>query len=145
MNPILKLFQNIKNFSSTFTFSHLTRQDPKKKVVVLGSGWAGFRLLKDIDQKFFDVAAISPRNHFIFTPLLASTTVGTLEYRCIIEPTRMACPNYIQAECIDILPESNKIICHDTYRNKDFDSIWNVCVVNRQCAARICKKSYNYP
>ncbi len=36
----------------------------------------------------FNVIVISPRNHFLFTPLLASTTVGTLEFRSIIEPIR---------------------------------------------------------
>jgi NADH:ubiquinone reductase (non-electrogenic) len=31
---------------------------------------------------------VSPTNHFLFTPLLASTTVGTLEYNSIQEPVR---------------------------------------------------------
>jgi NADH dehydrogenase FAD-containing subunit len=48
---------------------------------VLGSGWAGFTLLKGIDTKLYDVVMISPRNYFLFTPLLASTAVGTLEFR----------------------------------------------------------------
>jgi NADH:ubiquinone reductase (non-electrogenic) len=127
MNKISNFFQNFKNFKNSFTTS--TSPTDRKKVVVLGSGWAGFRFLKDIDQKFFDVKAISPRNHFIFTPLLASTTVGTLEYRSIIEPTRMACPNYLQAECRDILADRNTIICHDNYRNKDFEVPYDYLVI----------------
>lgn len=31
---------------------------------------------------------ISPRNYFLFTPLLPSVTVGTLAARSILEPTR---------------------------------------------------------
>ena len=31
----------------------------------------------------FDVTVVSPRNHFLFTPLLPSTSVGTLEFRCV--------------------------------------------------------------
>jgi NADH:ubiquinone reductase (non-electrogenic) len=31
---------------------------------------------------------ISPRNYFLFSPLLPSVTVGTLEPRSIIQPTR---------------------------------------------------------
>lgn len=31
---------------------------------------------------------ISPRNYFLFTPLLPSVTVGTLGARSILEPTR---------------------------------------------------------
>lgn len=53
----------------------------KKKLVILGTGWAGFRLIKDIDVDEYDVTVVSPRNHFLFTPLLTSTTVGTLEFR----------------------------------------------------------------
>jgi len=60
----------------------------RKKLVILGTGWAGYSLLKHINKKLFDVVVVSPRNHFLFTPLLASTTVGTLEFRSIIEPIR---------------------------------------------------------
>ena len=36
-----------------------------------------------LDKKKFDVTVISPRNHFVFTPLLPSTAVGTIEFRCV--------------------------------------------------------------
>ncbi|KAI8371696.1 FAD/NAD-P-binding domain-containing protein [Radiomyces spectabilis] len=58
------------------------------KVVILGSGWAGFGLMRQLDKKNYDVTVVSPRNYFVFTPLLASTSVGTLEFRCITEPVR---------------------------------------------------------
>lgn len=60
----------------------------KKRVVIVGSGWGGFRLATDIDKQKNIVHVISPRNHFLFTPLLPSTTVGTLEFRGIQEPVR---------------------------------------------------------
>ena len=60
----------------------------RKKLIILGTGWAGYSLLKHVNKKLFDVVVVSPRNHFLFTPLLASTTVGTLEFRSIIEPIR---------------------------------------------------------
>ena len=60
----------------------------KKKVVILGCGWGGFRLAKDLDKSKYNVTVVSPRNHFLFTPLLPSTAVGTLEFRCIQEPVR---------------------------------------------------------
>jgi NADH dehydrogenase FAD-containing subunit len=70
----------------------------RKRVVVLGSGWAGFRIARDINIEKYDLTVISPRNHFLFTPLLPSTTVGTLEFRGIIEPIRTARErlNYVQ-------------------------------------------------
>ncbi|CAK9164193.1 unnamed protein product [Ilex paraguariensis] len=63
-----------------------TKGDEKPRVVVLGSGWAGCRLIKDIDTKVYDVVCVSPTNHMVFTPLLASTCVGTLEFRSVAEP-----------------------------------------------------------
>ena len=60
----------------------------RKKLVVLGTGWGGYSVVRKANKKHFDVIVISPRNHFLFTPLLASTTVGTLEFRSIVEPIR---------------------------------------------------------
>ncbi len=56
--------------------------------MILGTGWGSYSVFKNANKKLFDVIVISPRNHFLFTPLLASTTVGTLEFRSIIEPVR---------------------------------------------------------
>lgn len=63
-----------------------TKPGEKPRVVVLGTGWAACRFLKGIDTKVYDVVCISPRNHMVFTPLLASTCVGTLEFRSVAEP-----------------------------------------------------------
>ena len=60
----------------------------RKRLVILGTGWGSYSVLRNVNKKLFDVIVISPRNHFLFTPLLASTTVGTLEFRSIIEPVR---------------------------------------------------------
>lgn len=60
----------------------------KKRTVILGSGWGGFKFLSKIDESKHNVTTVSPRNYFVFTPLLASTCVGTLEFRCITEPLR---------------------------------------------------------
>lgn len=61
---------------------------PKKKVLVLGTGWAGTSFLKNLDCSRYEVKVISPRNYFAFTPLLPSVTCGTVEPRSIIEPIR---------------------------------------------------------
>lgn len=60
----------------------------KKKVVVLGTGWAGTSFLKNLNNPSYDVQVISPRNYFAFTPLLPSVTCGTVEARSIVEPVR---------------------------------------------------------
>lgn len=64
------------------------RLGKKQRIVVVGSGWAGFSFLKGIDANLFDITVISPRSYFVFTPLLAGTAVGTLEFRCALESVR---------------------------------------------------------
>lgn len=55
----------------------------------------------------------SNSNHFLFTPLLASTSVGTLEFRCITEPVRGYTRNveYHQAWCDNVDFEKSKVNC----------------------------------
>jgi NADH dehydrogenase FAD-containing subunit len=60
----------------------------RERVVVLGSGWAGYTVAKDLDPKRYQTVVVSPRSYFAFTPLLASTAVGTLEFRTALEPLR---------------------------------------------------------
>lgn len=63
-------------------------ENKKKKVVVLGTGWAGTSFLKNLNDPSYKVEVISPRNYFAFTPLLPSVTCGTVEGRSIVEPIR---------------------------------------------------------
>ena len=64
--------------------SKTTRSGGRQKLVILGTGWGSYSVLKSINKSLFDVVVVSPRNHFLFTPLLASTTVGTLEFRLVL-------------------------------------------------------------
>ena len=57
------------------------------KVIILGTGWGGFNAALNV-RKDVPISVVSPSNHFVFTPLLPSTAVGTLEFRCIQEPVR---------------------------------------------------------
>ncbi|KAL2156157.1 hypothetical protein VTH82DRAFT_902 [Thermothelomyces myriococcoides] len=60
----------------------------RERVVILGSGWAGYGFARTLDPAKYERIIISPRSYFVFTPLLASTSVGTLEFRTILEPVR---------------------------------------------------------
>lgn len=64
------------------------RSGEKEKIVVLGTGWGAASFLKEIDTDLCDVTVVSPRNYFVFTPMLAGASVGTVEYRSITEPIR---------------------------------------------------------
>ncbi|KAJ7057162.1 FAD/NAD(P)-binding domain-containing protein [Mycena amicta] len=94
----------LRNFSSS-------RPHQKQRLVIIGSGWGGYPLLRGVDKKRWDVTVISPTNYFNFTPLLASCAVGTLEFRCAIEPVRRFTPQVVayQAWC-DNIDWSRKLV-----------------------------------
>ena len=60
-----------------------TTYSGKPRVAIIGAGWGGFGFAKNINKKMYDVTLISPRNHFLMTPLLPSAAVGTIEFRAI--------------------------------------------------------------
>ncbi|XP_020589374.1 external alternative NAD(P)H-ubiquinone oxidoreductase B3, mitochondrial-like [Phalaenopsis equestris] len=93
---------------------------PKKKLVVLGTGWAGTSFLKNLDTSLYDVRVVSPRNYFAFTPLLPSVTCGTVEPRSIVEPIRSITQKktgpvgFFEAECYKIDPANKKVLCRSS-------------------------------
>ncbi|KAH8809055.1 hypothetical protein F5884DRAFT_753560 [Xylogone sp. PMI_703] len=66
----------------------MSRQKEKPKLVVLGGGWGSVALLKSLTPGDYHVTLVSPTNYFLFTPMLPSATVGTLEFRSLVEPIR---------------------------------------------------------
>ncbi|XP_071736186.1 internal alternative NAD(P)H-ubiquinone oxidoreductase A1, mitochondrial-like [Rutidosis leptorrhynchoides] len=102
-----------------------TKPGDKPRVVVLGTGWAACRFLKGIDTTVYDVVCISPRNHMVFTPLLASTCVGTLEFRSVAEPVGRVQsalakdPNsyFYLASCTDIDTDKHEVHCETISNN----------------------------
>ena len=60
----------------------------KPKLVILGTGWGSVALLKQLNPGDYHITVISASNHFLFTPMLPSATVGTLELRSLVEPVR---------------------------------------------------------
>ncbi|KAL5581905.1 hypothetical protein UlMin_014347 [Ulmus minor] len=111
----------------------------KKKVVVLGTGWAGTSFLKDLDASIYDVQVVSPRNYFAFTPLLPSVTCGTVEARSIVEPVRNIIKKrrgeiqFFEAECVKVDATSKKVMCRSNIEslvgNDEFSLEYDYLVV----------------
>lgn len=75
----------------------------KERVVILGSGWAGYGFARTLDPRKYERIMISPRSYFVFTPLVAGTAVGTLEFRAAIESVRrLKLDQYYQGWADDI-------------------------------------------
>ncbi|KAJ1921330.1 NADH:ubiquinone oxidoreductase [Mycoemilia scoparia] len=90
--------------------------DPNlKTLVILGTGWGAATVLKNVDTDKYNVVVVSPRNYFLFTPLLPSCTVGTIENRSIMEPIRHITRHksrdvtVYEANCTDVNPQTNEI------------------------------------
>ncbi|KAI9098865.1 pyridine nucleotide-disulfide oxidoreductase-domain-containing protein [Phlyctochytrium arcticum] len=87
----------------------------KKTIAILGSGWAATSILQGLDTENYNVVVVSPRNYFLFTPLLPSCTVGTVELRSIMMPMRYITRfkprqiEFVEGACTDIDVE-NKIL-----------------------------------
>lgn len=84
----------------------MSEQKEKPKLVILGTGWGSIALLKQLNAGDYHVTVVSPANHFLFTPMLPSATVGTLEFRSLVEPVRRIVQrvrgHFLKAEAIDI-------------------------------------------
>jgi NADH dehydrogenase FAD-containing subunit len=84
----------------------------RKTVVVLGSGWAAHALMKVADCSKLRLIVVSPTNHFVFTPMLASSAVGTVEYRSMTEAVRSTNPlidDYLEGKAVGVNVEKKTV------------------------------------
>ncbi|KAI8835349.1 pyridine nucleotide-disulfide oxidoreductase-domain-containing protein [Chytridium lagenaria] len=86
---------------------------PKGRIVVLGTGWRDFELREGLIQR--------PRNHLSLHLLLASASVGTLEFRCVVEPLKQHAPHveFYEANCKSIDWKNKVLQCASTLRGGD--------------------------
>lgn len=96
--------------------------DPRPRLVVLGSGFAGFSLVGRLPKRLFRVTMISPANHFLFTPLLPSAAVGTVELRSILEPVRRRQPwvELLEARAERLDFAARRVLCRSAVSGEEF-------------------------
>ncbi len=101
------------------------------RLVVLGTGFGAVSLLKDLAPTRYAVSIVCPRNHFLFSPLLPSTTVGTIEFLSIAEPIRRAASyaTFIQAEAIGLDATRKVVCCKSVFDGKEFPIEYDVLVI----------------
>ena len=94
----------------------------KKRIVVVGSGWATATFLKTLRKQQGDgdvsITVVSPRNYFLYTPLLPSTITGLVEERSIVEPMRNLVKGkgtFVEAAVLDVDPEKKELLCEKTF------------------------------
>jgi NADH dehydrogenase FAD-containing subunit len=90
--------------------------------VVLGSGWAGYGFARTLDPNKYERVMISPRSYFVFTPLLAGTSVGTLEFRATLESVRRLQLDHFHQGWADDIDFAKKIIRVEANTSDDLAS-----------------------
>jgi NADH:ubiquinone reductase (non-electrogenic) len=63
-------------------------ESERPRLLVLGCGFGGYSLLSRLPRGRFRTTLLTPRNYFLFTPLLPSALTGSVELRSILEPAR---------------------------------------------------------
>tara|TARA_B110000208_G_scaffold81508_1_gene103945 strand:+ start:2701 stop:3900 length:1200 start_codon:yes stop_codon:yes gene_type:complete len=59
------------------------------RIVILGTGWGAIEMARSLSKDDgIEVRIVSPRNHFLFSPLLPSAASGTLPASSICSPVR---------------------------------------------------------
>ncbi|RKP22733.1 hypothetical protein SYNPS1DRAFT_25409, partial [Syncephalis pseudoplumigaleata] len=98
-------------YNEQHPFEQPSPGDDKKTLVILGTGWGATSLLKSLKTENYNVIVVSPKNYFLFTPLLPSCTVGTpIRY---ITRHKKAAVQVLEGECTYIDPVSRTITVED--------------------------------
>lgn len=110
----------------------------KEKVVIIGSGWGGYRLGYGIDHRKYDITLISPENTSAVTPLLASAACGLFDPRLAHEPIRRKDfhAKYIKALVVDINFDTQTLVCQpafDQLKNERFEVQYDKVILTPGC------------
>jgi len=112
------------------------------RLLILGTGFGAFNLIKHLKDDF-ELVVVSPRNHFLFTPLLPSTTVGTIEFRSIIEPIRRARKelSFFHAWSQKLDQNNRRVVCKGVGNNEEFTVDYDILVI----AVGAVSNTFNVP
>ncbi|GLC74175.1 tubulin alpha 1 [Pleodorina starrii] len=89
----------------------------RPRLVVLGSGWGAMSFIKSLPKNIsdmYELIVVSPRNYFLYTPLLPAVATGTMEERSIVEPVRnfiVGKGEFYEALCKGIDPVAKELVC----------------------------------
>jgi len=96
-----------------------TRTNPlseSRRILILGSGFAGVETLKDLQKEFnndknIEIVLVSKDNFLLFTPMLPEVSTGMVETRHILTPVRSFCrkASFFQGEVESIDLEERKV------------------------------------
>jgi NADH dehydrogenase len=107
----------------------------RKKVIIVGGGFAGIQLIEHLDQDLFDVLLIDKLNHHQFQPLFYQVATSQLEPSSISFPFRKIFQyrkntQIRMAEVLSVDPTANSIITSIGSFNYDYLVLATGCKTN---------------
>jgi len=103
----------------------------RRRLVVLGSGFGGYSLIRHLRRAALEITLVSPRNYFLFTPLLPSAVSGSVEFRSILEPVRRRQRHVrlLEAAALGVDFERRSVRCRSAVGAEEFDLAYDTLVV----------------
>ena len=119
------IFDSKKELEAHEIFSHKLDTSSKKKILILGGGFGGMHVLKEIqktlDIKNVSITIVSEDNYFLFTPMLPEVASGMLNPRDITVAIRYFCTNakFYQATVFSVDLEQKLVTITRKFDGKD--------------------------
>jgi NADH:ubiquinone reductase (non-electrogenic) len=116
--------------------------EPKPRLVIVGTGWAGFYIAQYIDSNKYAVTSISPRRTSAYTPLLASAACGQFNFYLAEEPVRSksrSAQKFIKANVLDVDFDAKTVHCAPAFDDdpklsqQEFDIEYDLLVLAPGC------------
>jgi NADH dehydrogenase len=113
-------FSRIDSLQKHIQLVHGTTPIQSKRILILGGGFAGIEVLRQLQKAFqddvdVDITLVSRDNFFLFTPMLPEVSSGMIETRHILTPVRTFCnrAKFYEAD-VDAIDLKNKhvVIAH---------------------------------
>jgi NADH:ubiquinone reductase (non-electrogenic) len=103
----------------------------RPKLVVLGCGFGGYSLLSRLRLQRWDATLVTPRNYFLFTPLLPSAVSGSVEPRSIAEPARRRLRGLrvLEAAAESVDWQARRLRCAGAVAGERFDLPFDLLVI----------------
>ena len=89
-------FSRIDSYQKHIELIHGAKPIKQKRVLILGGGFGGVQVLREVQKEFqddvsIDITLVSRDNFFLFTPMLPEVSSGMIETRHIATPIRAFC------------------------------------------------------
>ncbi|KPI43992.1 External alternative NAD(P)H-ubiquinone oxido B1, mitochondrial [Cyphellophora attinorum] len=94
----------------------------KPRLVIVGSGWAGFYISQHIDLSIYSPIIISPRRTSAYTPLLASAATGLFNFYLAEDSVRSksrSLVKFIKANVLDVDFSSKSVHCAPAFEEDE--------------------------